>query len=82
MLDRIFEKIDKFYFVFIVVLTLMAVMIIVAFRGIFSAYLDAYEISQKDIQADMEIKKDSLEEAYLWVTEKSTVPLKLENLNL
>ena len=82
MLDRIWEKIDKFYFVFAVVLILMAVMVIVAFKGIFSAYLNAYEISSKDIQADTEVNKDSLEEAHFWVTEKSAVPLQLENLNL
>ncbi len=79
MLERAWDKIDKFYLVLATVLTLMAIMLVVAFRGIFSAYLNVYEIDQKDIQADAKVQKESLEEVYLWTINKESLPLQIRD---
>jgi hypothetical protein len=79
MLERAWEKLDKFYLILAVVLTLMAVMVIVAFRGIFSAYLGASDISSKDTQISKEIDQDSLEEAYAWISNKTSVSLEIRD---
>lgn len=77
MLERVWDKLDKFYLILAVVLSLMAVMLVVAFRGIFSAYLNAYEINQKDMQVDVKVEKEPLEEVYKWVTNKESLPLQI-----
>ncbi len=79
MLEKTWEKLDKFVLILAVVLTLMAVVVIVAFRGIFSAYLDANEINNKDTKVDTEIEKEQLEEAYLWATNKTSVSLQIRD---
>ncbi|KKQ98403.1 MAG: hypothetical protein UT24_C0004G0026 [Candidatus Woesebacteria bacterium GW2011_GWB1_39_12] len=70
------EKIDKFYIVFVVVMILLAVLVIMSFRGVFNAYLIAFEIDQKG-EDELIIKKDNLNEAYSWALEKKTLPLEV-----
>lgn len=77
MSGKAWEKIDKFYLVLAVVLTLMAVMVIVAFRTVFSTYLNASEITSKDTQISMDIDNKSLDEAYNWVTNRPSVSLQI-----
>ena len=79
MLEKAWEKIDKFYLLLSIILILLGIMLVVAFRGIFSAYLNAYEIDQKDIQVGQRIEKDSLEEAYTWLTDKKTLTLQIRD---
>ncbi len=79
MLEKIWDKIDKFFLAFAIALVVMSVMLVVAFRGIFSAYLTAYEIDQKDIQVNTRIDEDSLEEAYFWAINKSSLPLQVRD---
>ena len=77
MSGKAWEKLDKFYLILAVVLTLMAVMVIVAFRTIFSAYLYSNEINSKDTQMSTDIDKASLEEAYNWIMSRSSVSLQI-----
>lgn len=79
MLERAWEKLDKFYLILGLVLTLMAVMVIVAFRGIFTAYLDASDIKQRDIQVDVRVERESLDEAFAWTQNKISVPLQIRD---
>jgi uncharacterized ion transporter superfamily protein YfcC len=79
MLEKVWGKIDKFYLVLFVVMTLSAVLVIVVFKGVFSSYLNAYEINQKDLQVDAKIQKESLEEAYNWFSNKQTIHLKVRD---
>lgn len=79
MLKKAWEKLDRFYLILAIVLTLMAVLLVVTFRGIFSAYLNVYEIDQKDINVDVKVQKESLDEAYVWVTEKEGIPLQIRD---
>jgi hypothetical protein len=81
MLEKVWDKLDKFYIVLAVVLMLMAIMIVVTFRGIFSAYLSAYEISDKDTGVNARIKKEALDEAYVWLTTKKATPLLIRGLS-
>jgi uncharacterized ion transporter superfamily protein YfcC len=79
MLERAWEKLDKFYLVLAIVLTLMAILLIITFRGVFSAYQYAYEIDQNKVQADDKVDKDLLEEAYLWTMNKTNIPLQVRD---
>ena len=56
-------KLDKFYLIFFSVLAALAVLVVFTFRGIFSAFLTAYEIDQPD-NTDIKINSDQLNEAY------------------
>ncbi|OGM23476.1 hypothetical protein A2865_02310 [Candidatus Woesebacteria bacterium RIFCSPHIGHO2_01_FULL_39_17] len=70
------EKIDKFYIVFIVVMILLAILVVVSFRGVFNSYLVAYELDQGE-ETGLFINKDNLNEAYSWALEKKTIPLEV-----
>jgi cell division protein FtsL len=79
MLEKVWEKIDKFYLTFVVVMVLMAALLVVAFRGVFSAYLHAYEVNKEDLEVDAKIQKESLDEAYTWVTNKESLSLQVRD---
>lgn len=76
MLTLDLAKIDKFVIVLTITLTVMATIVTFAFKGIFSAYLTAYEINQ-GIDSDLQIEKGKLEQAYEWVFSKETIPLQM-----
>ncbi|KKR30632.1 hypothetical protein A2715_00395 [Candidatus Woesebacteria bacterium RIFCSPHIGHO2_01_FULL_39_32] len=78
MISVNWDKVDKFYIVLMVTLTLLSVMVILTFRGLFSAYITAYEIDQREISGDVRIDKEKLEEAYSWVFTKETLPLEIK----
>ena len=76
MLTLDLAKIDKFVVVLTAILIIMATVVTFAFKGIFSAYLTAYEISQS-INSDLKIEKEKLEQAYEWAFSEETVPLQM-----
>ena len=78
MISVNWDKVDKFYIVLMVTLTMLSVMLILTFRGLFSAYITAYEIDQREISGDVRIDKEKLEEAYSWVFTKETLPLEIK----
>jgi len=69
------EKIDKFYIILAVVLVLMAVMVIFSFRGVFGAFLTAYDFDQNEIGQEAMLDEDKIEEAYNFVFDKNPVSL-------
>lgn len=71
------QKIDKFYLALILTLIVMSGLVIFSFRGVFAAYLTAYEFSQKDLESDISVDEKSLDEAYTWVFNKQTLPLEI-----
>lgn len=71
------EKIDKFYIVLSLVLILMAILIIFSFRGVFTAFIKAYELDQKAISSDTKIEKEKLDEVSKWLFNKESVPLEI-----
>ena len=75
MLKIDWEKIDKFYIFFSLVLVVMAVVVIFTFNGIFSAFNKAYEIDQTSVESELRVNKDNLEDAYQWTFERTDVPL-------
>jgi hypothetical protein len=77
MLTISWERLDKFYIALIVILALLAILVIVTFRGLFSAYLTAYEINQQDLDAGVRVDKEKLEEAYTFAFTKRTLPLQI-----
>lgn len=71
------EKIDKFYLVLVGVLILMALLVILTFRSVFSAYLIAYELKQDELSNDETVNETDLNSAYSFVFDKKTIPLEV-----
>lgn len=71
------EKVDKFYFVFVLVMVLMAVLVVATFQGIFSSYIDAFDIDQEEIGVDLVIDKEKLDQTHSWAFNKETVSLEI-----
>ena len=69
-------KIDRFMIILTIVLIIMATIVTFSFRGIFSAYLTAYEINQ-GTSNDLRIEKEKLEEAHRWAFSDDSVPLRI-----
>jgi cell division protein FtsL len=67
MSAKTLEKIDKFYIVLAVVLLFMALMIIMSFKGVFSAFLTAYDLDQQAIGQEVRLNSEELDEVYTWV---------------
>jgi hypothetical protein len=55
----------------------MSVLVIISFRGIFSAFLDAYELDQSEISSQVKVDKEKLEEADRWLSERESVTLQV-----
>lgn len=74
------DKIDKYYIVLVLTLIIMALLVIYTFRGIFSSFLLAYELSP-DVLSSNELKIDSakLEEAHSFIYQKTPVPLNIKD---
>lgn len=77
MLTINWAKIDKFYLVLSGVLILLAVMVIFTAQGIFSAFLTASELGQRDAGKQLTIDARMLDEAYTFALEKEEVPLEI-----
>jgi hypothetical protein len=71
------NKVDKFYVVLVVTLALLSILLIVTFRSLFSAYLTAYEIDQKELAKGVRVDVDKLDEAYSFSYTKKTLPLEI-----
>lgn len=79
MLTTSLEKIDKFYIVLTVVLVFMAVMVIFSFKGVFSAFLTAYDFDQKSVGEEVRLDSDKLDEAYSYVFDRSVGNLQIRD---
>jgi hypothetical protein len=64
------SKIDKFYLSFVIVLILLSILLIVTFKSIFSAYINAYEVNPEDIATKTRVDNKALDEAYDWIINK------------
>lgn len=64
MLKMDWSKIDKFYLFFSGLLIVLAVVLIVTFRMVFSSFLTAYDTTEKSGAGQVVINEDDVEEAY------------------
>lgn len=69
------EKIDKFYIVLAVVLVFMAVMVIFSFKGVFSAFLTAYDFNEASVAQEVRLNSDGLDKVYSWIYDKNAEDL-------
>ncbi len=67
MLSIDWAKVDKFYLVLIATLVLLSLLVVFAFKSVFSAYNTAYEVTQGNLNTELKINKDKLDEVYNWV---------------
>ena len=56
------DKLDKFYIIFLVVLIALSALIVVTVRCVFSAYITAYQIDQGALDAGLKVDNNSLDE--------------------
>jgi hypothetical protein len=71
------KKIDSFFAILAIVFIALAVVVIVTFKGIFSAVIVAYETDSSKGN-DLRINKNQLDEAFKKTFEKEHIKLKLE----
>ena len=71
------RKTNRFYFVLIVILAVMAVLVIVSFRGIFAAITTSYEVDVEVPKEEIRIDKTRLNKANEDYNNREFIPLKL-----
>jgi hypothetical protein len=72
------RKINRFYFIFILLLVLMAGLVIVSFRGIFSAIATSRDIDVDIPKEEIRIDKNNLNKAYEEYQNREFIPLNLQ----
>jgi len=76
MLETDLQKIDKYLISLVLVLVLMAVIIVFAFRGVFSSFLNASSFDPSAVGSVVRVNQNDLNEAYTWAFGKT--PEKLQ----
>ena len=77
MLTKLLQKVDKFYFIFIITLIAMGVLVIFTFRIDFSAITNSFDVSSKVTELDLRIDKDKLDKAIGVFDNRKIVPLEI-----
>jgi len=76
MSTRPWHKIDKFFPIYIVALILLAGLVIITGRGIFSSVVTAFE-AEEQIGTELSIDRKKLEDALNAVFERENIPLEV-----
>ena len=77
MLTKLLQKVDKFYFIFIITLIAMGALVVFTFRTDFSAMTNSYDIASKVTELDLRIDKDKLDKAIGAFDNRKIVPLEI-----
>ena len=77
MLTINWDKIDKFYLVFLLVMVGLSVMVIFTFKTVFSSIIASNESGQVDLSSELKVDKDKLDEAYSFAFEKEIIKLEI-----
>lgn len=72
-------KIDKFYIVLIVTVSLLAILLAFTVKTLFSSFIEGFEIEQTK-EGVARVEKEKLERAYKFAFERETVKLELPEL--
>ena len=72
-------KIDKFYFVFFVIMAGLAVVVIMTFKTVFSSMIIAFDVESYDLNAELRIDKDRLNTAHDFAYSKLPVSLEMRD---
>ena len=76
MLQRLMQKIDKFYYIFAGVMLMLAVVLIFTLNGIFGALSTTQDITEEQ-EMSQYLNENSLNEAHGILKEKEYIPLDL-----
>ncbi len=74
---KAFKKIDKFYFLMALVLTIVAVLVVYTFRGVFSAITLANDVETEIPDTELRIDKTKLDAAHDVAFNKEIVKLEI-----
>jgi hypothetical protein len=66
MSETNFQKIDKYFVTLVLVLVLMAGLLTISFKGVFSAFLLASDLDSTLFDNTVRINQNNLDEAYGW----------------
>lgn len=77
MLAKTLPKIDRFVYVFVATLVVLAVLLVVVFRSLFASVLVAYGPPLEKTQENTHINKDDLTKALEYVRQRQVVKLNL-----
>lgn len=72
---KTFKKIDKFYFVMMLVLAIVAVLVVYTFRGVFTSLAIAYDVETEIPDTELRIDKTRLDAARAAAFNKEIVKL-------
>jgi hypothetical protein len=76
---KILEKINKFYFILILVLGISGTIVVATFRGIFASILTAYEITSQSASNDFKIDKEKQDQALASFYERPKIKLEIKD---
>jgi len=71
------QKVDKFYFIFIITLIAMGFFVVFTFRTDFSAITNSSDIASQVTESDLRIDKDKLDKAIGAFDNRKIVPLEI-----
>ena len=77
MLTKLLQKVDKFYFIFVITLIAMGLLVVFTFRTDFSAITNSYDITSRVTESDLRIDKDKLDKAIGAFDNRKIVPLEI-----
>ena len=77
MLTKLLQKVDKFYFIFIITLIAMGFFVVFTFRTDFSAITNSSDIASQVTESDLRIDKDKLDKAIGAFDNRKIVPLEI-----
>lgn len=71
-------KIDKFAFVILATFFVLAGVVVLTFKTVFSSIIVSYEITDSDFNSELRINYPEMEEAYKFVFEKEKKHLTIQ----
>lgn len=71
-------KIDKFAFVILATFFVLAVIVVLTSKTVFSSIIASYEITDSDFNSELRINHAEMEEAYKFVFEKEKKHLTIQ----
>lgn len=76
-MNKIFDRVDKFYVILALVLLIMTILFVFAIKGSLTLFLSSNEFDPTLLPPDVQVDKVKLEEAYNFAFGKETVRLEV-----
>lgn len=74
---KVWEKIDRFYPILIVVLIMLSALVVFVVRGIFTSIITSFDVQQEEGKSVVRVDKSKLDSAYSAAFNKEVVRLNI-----